>query len=131
MEGRDLESICKAVLRRIDECLKEATEVVKSIQLSQIGSHEPVKCQPTFKPVNLYGSNWLQRIENSRDRFCLTIILKTGLRPKSIDLSCRHFWFDASKNEATSRYAGPAQLQIECECDGHGHFVGVDVVEYS
>ena len=40
VEGYDLESICKAALRRIDECLKEAAEVVKSIQLSQIGSHE-------------------------------------------------------------------------------------------
>ena len=28
-----------------------------------------MKCQPTIKPVNLYGSNWLQRIEDSSDRF--------------------------------------------------------------
>ena len=68
MEGRDLESICKAAVQRIDEVLKEAAEVVKSIQLLRIRSHEPVKCQPTFKPVNLYGSNWLQRIEDSSDR---------------------------------------------------------------
>ena len=28
MEGRDLESICRAAVRRIDECLAEAAEVI-------------------------------------------------------------------------------------------------------
>ena len=40
MEGRDLESICKAAVRRIDECLEEAAELVKSIQLSRNGRRE-------------------------------------------------------------------------------------------
>ena len=60
MEGRDLESICRTAVKRIDECLAEA-EVVKSIQNSQIGRHEPMNQGLMFKPVNLYGSRWLQR----------------------------------------------------------------------
>ena len=44
------------------------------------------------------------------------------LRLKSFRLSGRHFWFGASKSEATSRwYADSAQLQIDCECDSHGY----------
>ena len=69
MEGRDFESICKAAVRRLDQVLKKAAEVVKSIQLSRIGRREPIKQMPAFKLINLYGSNWLQRIENSSDRF--------------------------------------------------------------
>ena len=65
MEGRDLESICQAAVRRIDECLGEAAEVVKSIQLSRSGRRESTKQELKFKPVNLYGSKWLQRIEDS------------------------------------------------------------------
>ena len=66
-EGQDLESICKAAVRRIDECLAEAAEVVKSIQLSRSGRHEPMDRELKFKPVNLYGSKWLQHIEDSSD----------------------------------------------------------------
>ena len=58
----------KAAVSRIDEVLKEAAEVIKSIQLSRIGSHEHMKQMPSFKPINLYGSKWLQRIEDSSDR---------------------------------------------------------------
>ena len=57
MEGRDLKSICRAAVRRIDECLAEAAEVVKSIQLSRVWSHEPMKQRLMFKPMNLYDPN--------------------------------------------------------------------------
>ena len=67
MEGRDLESICKAAVRRIDECLEEAAEVIKSIQLSWNGRRESTTRGLQFKPVNLYGSKWLQRIEDSSE----------------------------------------------------------------
>ena len=40
---------------------RRSSEVVKSIQNSQIGRHEPMKQGLMFKPVNLYGSKWLQR----------------------------------------------------------------------
>ena len=67
MEGRDLESTCKAAVRRIDECLEEAAEVVKSIQLSRKGRRESTTPGLQFKPINLYGSKWLRRIEDSSD----------------------------------------------------------------
>ena len=66
-EGRDLESICKAAVRRIDECLAEAAEVVESIQLSRNGRRESTMQGLQFKPANLYGSKWLRRIEDSND----------------------------------------------------------------
>ena len=56
MEGRDLESICRAAVQRIDLCLTEAAEVVKSIQNSRIGRRELMKQELKFKPVTLYGS---------------------------------------------------------------------------
>ena len=67
MEGNDLESICRAAVKRIDESLAEAAEVVKSIQLSRIGRREPMKQGLRFKPVNFYGSKWLQHIEESSE----------------------------------------------------------------
>ena len=67
MEGRDLESICQAAVQRIGECLAEASEVVKSIQLSQNGRRESTKQGLQFKPTNLYGSKWLRHIEDSSD----------------------------------------------------------------
>ena len=51
----------------IDKCLAEAAEVDKSIQLSRIGRREPMKQKLKFKPVNIYGSTWLRRIEYSSD----------------------------------------------------------------
>ena len=52
---------------RIDECLVEAAQVVKSIQLSQNGRRESTKQGLQFEPTNLYESKWLRRIEDSND----------------------------------------------------------------
>ena len=50
MEGLDdLESICRAAVWRIDQCLAEAAKVVKSIQISRIGRHKTMKQGLLFK----------------------------------------------------------------------------------
>ena len=66
-EGRDLESRCQAAVQRIDECLEEAAELVKSSQLSRNGRRESTMQELQFKSTNLYGSKWLRRIEDSND----------------------------------------------------------------
>ena len=63
-EGRDLESICKAAERRIDECLGEVAELVKSTQLLQNGRRESTTQELQFNSVNLYGSERLRRVED-------------------------------------------------------------------
>ena len=52
------------MVRRIDECLEEAAKLVNAIQLLRNGRRESTTQGLQFKPINLYGSKWLRRIED-------------------------------------------------------------------
>ena len=69
MEGREYESYCRAAIERMDECLNEAEEFLKSVHPSLIGSREPMK--PALQPTKLSKGRsvlTLQLPEDSNER---------------------------------------------------------------